>query len=63
MHTDQSRWLEGQARGQQGGCGARQGARGAGGEARSGWTPAWPSSHLDCCVGALGFLSFKVVLK
>ena len=30
MHTDQSRWLEGQARGQQGGCGARPGASGAG---------------------------------
>ena len=39
MHTDQSRWLQGQARGQQGGCGVRPGARGVGGEARGGWTP------------------------
>ena len=26
MHTEQARWLEGQARGQQGGCGVRPGA-------------------------------------
>ena len=31
MHTDQSRWLEGQARGQQGGCGATPGPWDAGG--------------------------------
>ena len=39
MHTDQSKWLEGQARGQHGGCGAKAGARGVAGEPRGGWTP------------------------
>ena len=60
--NDQSRWLEGQARGQQGGCGARPGASGAGGlltivteeryQAQTEFAPqrrlllAWPHSHL-----------------
>ena len=34
MHTDQSRWLDGQASDQQGDCGARPEARVAGGKAR-----------------------------